>query len=695
MTKVVQTTKSFEQKLLKRVDTTGTVWLGLSLACAKCHTHKYDPVTIDEYYQLYSFFNQSEDNDHNDDRPLQRFPTDWQKKKLAEISKSLKHLTEQREKKFKTATIQESYSKWREQEKDKWNHGTITSLHTTSGVQLIQNKNRITAEKHADSEDTYKIDLRLPAKSYKALKLATFPLEHLPSKGSSFDKEGLYLLSYLQIKKNGKVIKLKKHHSYLQENRSNPQKILSAHESKISGWALKRFNANKKNLLVIEFEDKLKVSKDDQITVELVHNSNFHKKKIASFEIAFSQGQDSPKKTLEKFTKNPKQLFFDESKEFKGLSQKIAKLEKDKKQNLGSLTPIMKDLPTAKHRKNFIHESGFFLNVGKGVSPATPEFLHSMKKDWPKNRLGFAKWLISKENPLTAKVAANRIWAQIFGRGIVETEEDFGNQGLMPSHPELIDWLAMEYMNNGWSQKKLLKTIFLSDTYQQSSKVTAETLQKDRFNIYLARGPRFRMTAEMIRDSSLKAAGLLSSKMYGNSVMPYQPPGLWMSTYNSMKWQTSKGEDKYRRGIYTYLKRTSPYPTMTAFDAPSRELCTARRIRSNTPLQSLITMNDPVFVEAAQGFARRVILSSKNDTNRIQFAYQTALGRKADATEVQAISSLYKERLEYYKTFPEEATNMAEKPLGKVPANIQKPQAAAWTAACNVILNLDEFLTKE
>ncbi|MCM8533297.1 MAG: DUF1553 domain-containing protein, partial [Lentisphaeraceae bacterium] len=393
--------------------------------------------------------------------------------------------------------------------------------------------------------------------------------------------------------------------------------------------------------------------------------------------------------------KSSKDLFYETDKELKSLTKEIATLKKRESNNLGSNTPIMKELTKDKHRPNFIHESGFFLNIGDKVTPETPSFLHTMAKGSPKNRLGFAKWLTSKESPLTARVAVNRLWAQIFGRGLVETEEDFGNQGTLPSHPDLLNWLAVTYMENGWSQKRILKTIFLSSTYKQSSKVSNELVQKDRFNLYLARGPRFRMTAEMIRDSALTNSGLLSRKMFGHSVMPYQPPGLWQSTYNTMTWETSKGENKYRRGLYTYHKRTSPYPTMTAFDAPSREICTARRIRSNTPLQSLVTLNDPVYVEAAQAFARRILTSKQSTTERFNFAYESALSRPAEPTEIAALNQLLEERLKYYTTYPLEAKNMAEKPLGKVPAHLKTAEAAAWTAVCNVILNLDEFLTKE
>ena len=503
-----------------RIDTTGMVWMGLSLACAKCHTHKYDPVTIEEYYSLYAFMNQTEDNDR--EHPMTHMPTAEQKIKFNEVNAKLQELNKQKNAVFARADIQKSYKEWE-------------------------------AKQKAEEEK---------------------------NKGKK--------------KRRGK-----------------------------------------------------------------------------------------------------KKSYFDVHPELIPIAKKIYATEKVLNSYRGSLTPIMKELPKNKFRPNYVHDRGFFLNKGKKVKPGTPTFLHPMKKEWPMNRVGLAKWLVSKESPLTARVAVNRIWAQIFGRGIVETEEDFGNQGTMPSNPDLIDYLALNYMENGWSRKKLIKTILMSATYKQSSKVSAQMARDDKFNIWLARGPRFRMTAEMIRDSSLQAAGLLSKKMYGPSVMPYQPPGLWKSTYNTKKWVTSKGEDKYRRGLYTYMKRTSPYPTLTAFDAPSREICTARRIRSNTPLQSLVTLNDPAFVEAAQSFARNVIQAKKSFEERINLAYRTALSRNAQSTEINALKTLFEERLTHYKNNVSEARLMAENPLGKLAPDKDVSEHAAWATVCNVILNLDEFLTKE
>ena len=255
-----------------------------------------------------------------------------------------------------------------------------------------------------------------------------------------------------------------------------------------------------------------------------------------------------------------------------------------------------------------ILHKGNFLDPGDVVEPGVPQALHPFPAGAPTNRLGLARWLVDPENPLTARVAVNRFWAQIFGVGLVETEEDFGTQGEPPSHPELLDWLAVQYRESGWNTKSLLRLIVTSATYRQSSKVTPELLEKDPRNRLLARAPRVRLEAEMVRDQALALSGLLSRKVGGPSVFPPQPDGLWQAAFNGERtWSTSQGEDRYRRGLYTFWRRTVPYPSMATFDAPSREICAIRRVRTNTPLQSFVTLNDPVYVEAAQALARRIV----------------------------------------------------------------------------------------
>ena len=373
----------------------------------------------------------------------------------------------------------------------------------------------------------------------------------------------------------------------------------------------------------------------------------------------------------------------------------LAKLKSERAAVKPVATPILRELPEKKRRVTKVLNRGNFLDQTDVVEASVPSSLHTWPAGAPMNRLGLAQWICSRDNPLTARVAVNRVWAQIFGTGIVETLEDFGSQGAPPSHPELLDWLAVDFMDNGWSVKTLVKKIVLSAAYRQSAHVTPELAKRDRFNRLLARGPRFRMEAEMLRDQALAVSGLLSSKMYGPSVMPYQPPGLWKSTYSKDDWATSPGEDRYRRGLYTFIKRTTPYPEMILFDATSRETCTLRRPRTNTPLQALITLNDPVFVECAQALARKMALNGgKTVEEQIAFGMRAALLREPRPEEIAELAKLYARRIDEGKADPTAMEKLATDPLGPLPAGMDAGHAAALTAVANVILNLDEFVTK-
>lgn len=307
----------------------------------------------------------------------------------------------------------------------------------------------------------------------------------------------------------------------------------------------------------------------------------------------------------------------------------------------GVSTPVFRELPPADRRKTFVHERGNFMSPGAQVEPAVPAAFHPLPADAPPDRLGLAKWLVAEDNPLTARVAANRLWARLFGAGIVRTEEDFGTQGAPPTHPELLDWLALEFMRLDWDVKALLRTMVTSATYRQSSDASPEALESDPRNELLARGARFRLPAETVRDQALAASGLLSRKVGGAPVMPWQPEGVWQVVYSSQQWQTSPGEDRYRRALYTLWRRTSPYPSMITFDAPSGETCTIRRIRTNTPLQALVTLNDPTLMEAAQRLAERSLAEAgPAPSDRVERMFRLALARPPRAREAGRLLAL-------------------------------------------------------
>ncbi len=370
--------------------------------------------------------------------------------------------------------------------------------------------------------------------------------------------------------------------------------------------------------------------------------------------------------------------------------------------------PVMKDLPRDKQRQTFVQLRGNYKVHGDLVDPGLPQAFHryqpdavnteSNSKQSKLTRLDLAHWLMQKDNPLTARVIANRYWENLFGTGIVKTSEEFGSQGDLPTHPVLLDYLASELMRLEWDTKAFLKSLVMTSAYRQISSVSAARYEEDPDNLYVSRGPRFRATAEQIRDASLAASGLLSHKLFGPPTRPPQPSmGLSAAFGSRTDWDTSQGENRFRRGLYTQWRRSNPYPSMATFDAPNREVCVLKRDRTNTPLQALVTLNDPVYIEAAQGLARRVVLYEIPNGNReeqIIRVFEHAVSRVPTQREIDALSGLYEQLVSDLKGTPDQANKLATEPIGALPTNTDVNQMAAWTAICNVVLNLDEFLMK-
>jgi hypothetical protein len=355
-------------------------------------------------------------------------------------------------------------------------------------------------------------------------------------------------------------------------------------------------------------------------------------------------------------------------------------------------TPVMDENPDGMRRISQVFERGNWLVKGDTVTPGIPHALNPMPANAPKNRLGLAMWLTSKQNPLTARTMVNRLWEQLFGTGLVETVEDLGTQGIPPSNRELLDYLSYQFMYTyNWDIRKLLKEIVMSATYRQDSKLTKDDLDKDQPNKYYARGPRVRLSAEQIRDQALWVTGLLSEKMYGPSVMPYQPEGIWRSPYDGRVWELSKGENKYRRAVYTYWKRTAPYPSMMSFDGVAREVCTARRIRTNTPLQALVALNDEAYLDMARKMASRLQrLTTNTPQQQITLVYGRAAARTIAAPTLSSLMKLYVRALEKFDKNKKDACEMA----GGTGSKENTAATAALTVVINAILNLDEVITK-
>jgi hypothetical protein len=352
---------------------------------------------------------------------------------------------------------------------------------------------------------------------------------------------------------------------------------------------------------------------------------------------------------------------------------KIADLQSQIRNLKIPTAPVLSENPKNERPSTNLRIRGSFTNKGEELFANVPSFLGTLPAGVPANRLGLARWLVSRDNPLTARVRVNQIWQAYFGKGIVETSEDVGTQGAAPSHSELLDWLAVDFAKKGWDQKALHRLIVTSNTYRQSSSATRELLERDPSNTLLARGPRFRVEAEMVRDIVLEASGLMSHKIGGPPVMPYQPEGLWVFPFQPKddKWTVSEGEDRHRRGLYTFTRRTARYPSLVVFDAPSRESSAARRPNTDTPLQALTTLNDPTFVEAAQAMAQRIVRDGGTDArSRAIYGFRLVTSRPPDQAELQRLQSGFERELVYFKSHLEEA---------KAVAGQSNAEPAAWT----------------
>jgi hypothetical protein len=386
--------------------------------------------------------------------------------------------------------------------------------------------------------------------------------------------------------------------------------------------------------------------------------------------------------------------------EEKQLGTDHATLKRALEQYDHEITSTMVMAESDKPRDTFILMRGDYRNRGEKVEPNTPAVLPPLPKDVPRNRLSLAKWLVDPGNPLTARVAVNHFWQMYFGIGIVKTSEDFGSQGDPPSNPELLDWLATEFIRTKWDVKAMQRLIVTSATYRQASKITPELLDKDPENRLLARGPRFRLPAEMVRDNALAVSGLLNTQIGGPSVSPYQPKGLWEEmafggNFSAQTYEQSHGSDLYRRSMYTFWKRTVPYPSLNTFDAPDREKCTARRGVTNTPLQALVLMNDPTYIEASRALASRDLAEAgPTQTDRIRYAFRLAMDRDPSPEELEILQGLYKKEIVHYDKDRTAAAKLLTIGESKPNPKYDPAELAAWTLVSSTILNMDETITK-
>lgn len=447
---------------------------------------------------------------------------------------------------------------------------------------------------------------------------------------------------------------------------------------------------SKLNLRQKELNQSL--SQWEETMLALLENSKENSKVPEAVQkILHTQSEKRTKKQTKQLTEFQQQ----QDKTYEDLQTELNRIRKELKAFDPDTSLVMVEMPQP--RMTNIFKRGNFLSKGANVTPQTPDALHPLKTKGQADRLALAKWLVARENPLVARVTVNRWWSQFFGHGIVRTQEDFGRQGDPPTHPELLDWLAVEFMDHHWSMKHLHKMIVMSATYQQSSKVTPALLEADPYNRLYTRGPRLRLAAENIRDNALAISGLLTTKMGGPPIYPPQPKGLWRHVgRNAPKYRTSTSEDRFRRGVYVVWRRSAPYPSFTNFDAPDRGACVINRSRTNTPLQALTLLNDPAYIEIGVGLAKRLatkgLSANLSDRERVAYAFRLCVSRKPTQAEVDHLTKVFQQELKYFQEHPQTAQKLIS--ADHRPEGVGATRMAAWFYIANILLNLDETITK-
>lgn len=837
-----------------RVDTTMQVWMGLTFSCAKCHSHKYDPFTLTDYYSLFAFFNQTADTDLEDDSPRLASPTEAESQELDRLRRELQPLLAQRDQ-FDPADTPER-RQWEDDLKkadQSWIRLRPVAAMALGGTELVVGTAGIVeVQGERVATNRYRLEFPSAPAGLRAFRLQVLPVtaNGVPSLGRAPD--GHLTLNEVQFQVQPKQIQLPQARFVRLQLRGG-NRILSlaevevlseglnigtkgkASQSSTQGgagaelaidamvngafahgsvtqtrtsadpwWELDLGQSAPIDRLAIwsrtdvTFHDALQDFRLELLDASrrTVWSQSFGKAAIPVHKIDFSgvrnlrlhtvsvshadegtsgallmdqdwetgwrvtsqldQAQEAvfslfepldlapteklvvvlehtrrDRASLGRFRlsgsaakealfavpssvrgalavrskdRSPKQhedvgsFYWRFTPQYAVLNAQVRPLEDRMWQLESSIlkTPVMQELGEDFRRSSHVLIRGDFMNPGERVTARVPLKLHPFPKGSPTNRLGLARWLLDEENPLTARVAVNRLWAVLFSRGIVSTPEDFGTQGSPPSHPQLLDWLATEYRRLGWDTKALLRTLLVSATYRASARVSPELLVQDPANQWLGRFPRMRLEAEMLRDQALAVGGLLSPKMFGPSVFPVQPSGLWQPAFTyGQNWEISAGEDRHRRSLYTFWRRSVPYPSLMAFNAPTREVCTVRRAVSNTPLQALVTLNDPVFVEAAQGFAGRILREGGVATHqRANWAWRQATGREGEVREIDSIVRLYESAVVEYARDEKSAREMAGAEAAIDALRVSVAQWAAWTVVANMLLNLDSVLTK-
>ncbi len=732
------------ETVIDRVETMGLTWLGLTFNCCRCHDHKYDPLSQKEFYQLFAYYNNVPESgtlqgeSRNTEPVLQVINPEYEAK-ISELTSQIKQ--RQRELTETQGMLRVLASAWAKEHgeellgnKPVWTLLTAPQVKSLHGADFKPLDDGVFLAQGANPDfDVYEITANVSSGKITGLLLECFTDPALPQQSLGRYSNGNFVLSRIEasVQKggSGETVELKvvKGEADFSQNGWDIQNVVQQVSGK--GWAVDGPTRKENRKAMFLFAESVDLPTDSQVTIRL-HHAAIQQHNIGKFRLSVTgvspeavrldQVPTSPAliealKTAET-SRNDSQWKEIESYYASKVEGPLQAKKREVEAAQKALDDYRGSLPTVmvmregNARESFILKRGQYDLRGDKVERALPSALPPLPADQPNDRLGLARWLVDAKNPLTARVWVNRAWERFFGNGLVKSSENLGSQADFPSHPELLDFLAAEFMQptclpevsgaaaQKWDMKALQKFIVMSDTYRQAAVVTTEKLKADPENRWLARAPRLRLQAEFIRDAVLAVSGLLVEKVGGPSVRPYMPDGVWDETsrYGDLRnYKPEMGENRYRRSMYTIWKRTAAPPTMLLFDAPNREICTVKRSRTNTPLQALSLLNEVTFIEAARGLAKRMILEGGNDaSSRVQHGFRLALGREATTEELTVlVSGLEVDRkdLGQNQVAVDGLLNMGQ-PL--VAEGIERSELAAYTLTANVLLNLDEFVNR-
>jgi hypothetical protein len=696
--------------VVDRVGTTGTVWLGLTVRCAQCHTHKFDPIPHRDYYRMMAFLNNADEKQL--DIPVPELVSRRQQiqRQVAAVEANLPNqLSPKGRAKFEAA-----FEDWERIESARAPRWTV--LHPIQAKANLPHLSVLADESVLASGDMSKSDRyelqfdKLPPE-VTALRLDVLPHESLPEHGPGRvfyeGPFGDFQLSEWTAQADGAPVRFKAATQSYAANGGGAAAAIDA--SPLTSWSINK-GQGKPHSAIFVLDQPLRGAKS--LSVRMLFEY-YYACGLGRFRISATSGDIATDRRvmpadIDQLLALPRaQRIPDQQAGLRRFFASISPSLDDRRNELTIERAMEPALPTSlvfserpadNPRQTFVHKRGEFLNPTEPVDARIPSLFGKLPAEFPRDRLGFARWLVDARNPLVGRVTVNRQWQAFFGRGLVRTGDDFGYQGSTPTHPQLLDWLAVEFVRQGWSLKTAHRRIVTSATYRQASGVTLEALAKDPENKLLSRAPRIRLEAELVRDSALAAAELLTERIGGPSVFPPQPASVAEGSYGGMTWKVSQGPDRFRRGLYTFAKRTSPFAMLSTFDGPSGEECVARREVTNTPLQALTLLNDSQFVEVARGLAVDVLAKSDGKPEVIaKVLFRRCLVRPPEKSELSSLVAFYSKSRARFEANPSSAKEiLGESEAGAAQAaKVEPASLAAWTLVARSLLNLDETITKE